>query len=68
MSSYSGSFSVHSDSVSQAYITQSATEEQRKMEKAQEAVSNPNQQSVTTTNTADSQTIQATYSSLVDNL
>lgn len=68
MSNSSGSFSVHSDSVSQAYITQSVTEEQKKAEKAKEIASNPGQQSITTTNTANSQTIQATYSSLVDNL
>jgi hypothetical protein len=36
MSNSSGSFSVHSDSVSQAYITQSVTEEQKKAEKAKE--------------------------------
>jgi len=68
MSNSSGSFSVHSDSVSQAFITQSASEEQKKVEKAKEVVSNPGQQSITMTDTANSQTIQATYSSLVDNL
>jgi len=68
MSNYSGSFAIHSDSVSRAFLTQSTNDEQKKIEKSKEVAANPSQQSVITANTVSCQTIQSTYSSLVDNL